>query len=231
MRRGRRLKGTGSLNNVSSRRAGDTLSYPLDRGAGEVSGGAELPIPLGGAASAVDSGKRGGPCGGGRAAGSLNEGDSILPGVSSVLAPESLCSPPDDLPDIFIENEGDEVPDDMLDVSGDGAARSSRRTEDFALPHAGITCQQSEDDTVPNQRPADVEGETGPLGVSHTPLSPCASVFDCVEELYDYLLLRGAKQWTEDQYDMVRPGFNLASPVPLPSLSAIRRASTERVAP
>jgi len=51
---------------------------------------------------------------------------------------------------------------------------------------------------------------------------PCTCIFRTVEDLYAYLLLRGQNNLTEDQYGMARNGFNIAFPVPLPSLTCVR---------
>jgi len=46
--------------------------------------------------------------------------------------------------------------------------------------------------------------------------------FTCVEHLYAYLLLRGQDHITQQQYEVTRVAFNIASPVKLPSINTIR---------
>lgn len=60
-------------------------------------------------------------------------------------------------------------------------------------------------------------------------LPPCSLIFCDAEDLYGYLLLRGAKQVTEEMYEVVRAGFNASSHVPLPSLSQVRRSHAPAV--
>lgn len=60
-------------------------------------------------------------------------------------------------------------------------------------------------------------------------LSGFKSIFHSAEELYGYLLLRGVRQLSEDQYQIVRAGFNISSPLPLPSLTRVREGLAPRV--
>lgn len=57
----------------------------------------------------------------------------------------------------------------------------------------------------------------------------CASIFNHVEELYGFPLLRGAKPLSEDQFSTVRGGYNLISSVTLPSLTRVRYQIVPRV--
>lgn len=74
---------------------------------------------------------------------------------------------------------------------------------------------------------SDTEGVVGvpPVGNIDMPMrvSPrsCGGIFDFVEELYAFLLLRGPKPLNEDEYNIVRAGHNLASSSPLTSLTRI----------
>lgn len=109
--------------------------------------------------------------------------------------------PGDTLSDGESEDDGEAVGDVVAAAGGsDGTAES--------LPPAPPLVLAEDDSRAPC--------------VPGSRLPQCTSIFRDEQDLYAYLLLRGAKQLTEELYDMVRAGFNLSTGATLPSLSYVR---------
>lgn len=119
------------------------------------------------------------------------------------------------------ESSGPAEPDDV----------SSDDVVPYVLPSDGSSHADSEDEDEPSPVPATAVSPGSSGDPSAPTLPACVSLFRSVEELYGYLLLRGARPLNEDQYMMVRTGFDLVSPVSLPSLTHIRDNLTPRVRP
>lgn len=130
-------------------------------------------------------------------------------------------------------------------ASEDASDSSDEKNRPYILPEDLLAGEMSDggmsedDDGAP---PLTEAGSSGPAtGADPTStdfddrslpaLTLCASTFSCVEDLYGYLLLRGARQLTEDQYLLVQKGFNISSPVPLPSLTRVRARLAPRLLP
>ena len=102
-----------------------------------------------------------------------------------------------------------------VSLPSSGALHPTTSSVDGGTFTAGV---DSSSDRSPTVAPAPLA--TVAAHVSDPPPSTC--IFRTVEDLYAYLLLRGQNNLTEDQYWMARDGFNIASPVPLPSLTFVR---------
>lgn len=99
----------------------------------------------------------------------------------------------------------------------------------YVLPEDELG-NEADDDDAPPPSFASVSGSgSESSGGSRPFLHPCTSFFRSVEDLYALLLLRGQRGLREDQYLVVREGFNISSPVPLPSLSYVRATLTAQV--
>lgn len=119
--------------------------------------------------------------------------------------------------------------------NGDGSVSTNDSSDDnngrYILPEDLLTESSSDEDgdTVPSvsatATPRDTEG------VPPHSMPPCTSIFNTAQELYGYLLLRGAKPLREEQYAMVREGFKSTSSLPLPSLTSVRERLALGVVP
>lgn len=118
-----------------------------------------------------------------------------------------------------------------LNDVGCGSSSSAATSDDderrYILPEEVVAQVKSDDDggVLPPTGIDAAESEHG-NGVTSA-LPGCSSILNSVKELYGYLLLRGARQLSEEQYTVVREGLNMSYPVPLPSLTRLR----ERLAP
>jgi len=102
------------------------------------------------------------------------------------------------------------------ETGGDETSRQSADADGANFGHSVIAAGDGRDeDTIDGvlPPPSDV-----PAGVSAAVTNP----FTCVEHLYAYLLLRGQDHITQQQYEVTRAAFNIASPVKLPSINTIR---------
>lgn len=133
--------------------------------------------------------------------------------------------------DLFVEDARDSSAS-----SGDSADGISR----YILPEDLLTGHSSDEDgdgilPTPSGVPPTGAGinSSPPSNMDHRvcAITPCTSIFRSVEELYSYLLLRGARQLNEEQYTMVREGFNASSPAQLPSLTRVREKLAPSVLP
>lgn len=137
---------------------------------------------------------------------------------------------------------------DFLFVVAPACTDSSASDEkDFGLPEKMITSVSSDEEAggVENARPskdptsvdpghAAIAADDGRRDGAMDGVTPPAKnvrvgvraavtkVFTCAEHLYAYLLLRGQDDVTQQQYNATRAGFNIASPVKLPSANHIR---------
>lgn len=105
------------------------------------------------------------------------------------------------------ESESESVSNDggiPLSGSGDGAG-SAQELPEHPTGDDGVVRSENSDGSPVVYRPS------------------CLSTFCDVEDLYAYLLVRGALQLTEEMYDIVRAGFNVYGNERLPSMSYIRR--------
>lgn len=128
-------------------------------------------------------------------------------------------------------DSNDDASESLSDIEAEDVTSDEEGSDDYnkryRLPDEELAETTSEDES-------DALPPTGTNAVASALVScpersrpTCSSVFHCVEDLYGYLLLRGARQLSEDQYNIVREGFNTSSPEPLPSLTRVR----ERLAP
>lgn len=110
----------------------------------------------------------------------------------------------------------------------EGSTPSSSGDEDkdavepFLLTDDEVSSSSSADgdDFEPGARAPDLPREPHAVELIRPTLPTMP--FKCVEHLYAYLLLRGQCHGTEELYDVARAGFNIASPVSLPSSNTVR---------
>lgn len=153
--------------------------------------------------------------------GGLSSPDSSSASVSSPVGfVAALCSD-DDVAASLSSAEAEDVTSEG-DVSDDDNRR-------YTLPGDELAETSSEDE-IGEVPPTGTDAVASALRSGQDRALPtCSSVFYCVEDLYGYLLLRGAQQLSEDQYNIVRDGFNDSSPVPLPSVTRVRDKLAPRV--
>lgn len=120
----------------------------------------------------------------------------------------------------------DEVAPYMLPDESPPDSESDSGSNDGGLPFSGSSDGAGSAQELP-ERPA---GDDGVVRSENSDGSPvvyrpsCLTIFCDVEDLYTYLLVRGARQLTEEMYDIVRAGFNVERNARLPSMSYIRRS-------
>jgi len=136
--------------------------------------------------------------------------------------------------------------DFLYGVARAGTGSSASDEEDFMLPEELIksvssdeeaggveTARPSKDPTSVDPSHAAIAADDGRRDDAMDGVTPPATdvrvgvraavtnVFTCAEHLYAYLLLRGQEDVTQQQYNVNRAGFNIASPVKLPSANHI----------
>lgn len=166
--------------------------------------------------------------------GPANASTAALGGDGRPSTTNSFSSNTDEEPPRSYQQLPSEVMRGMVPV-GPPSASSTSDDEDltpYVLPEDDLGTVSDNKDTARPSSMASVSGSASPATTGSLQFVPqCTTIFRRVEDLYGLLLLRGPRGLREDQYHMVREGFNISSSVALPSLSYVRETLTTRVSP
>ncbi|KAK1857853.1 hypothetical protein I4F81_000467 [Pyropia yezoensis] len=123
-----------------------------------------------------------------------------------VLSDVDTSSPVGSVASLASDDEADE----LASSNDEGDTLSSEDLSDddnwrYILPEDDLTASSDDDGGV--VPPSGTGGDASGADCRLLPALPgCTSIFQSAEELYGYLLLRGVRQLSKDQYQIVRAG-------------------------